>query len=211
MNDKKIIVTAVILSLLLIGGAWYYSNQSPAASISGSVASPSAAAVSAKGITIGDPNAPVTMEEYTNFLCPACANFAVSTLQSIKEDYIKKGQVKMVFYIFPPYELGRAVLCAEEQNKFIEFHDYLFAHASQITKEDDLKDMAINAGLDISKFNACYASDKYNDTVAKWAEEGSSRGVSATPTFFINGQKLIGAQPYGDFKKIIDEKIKQAQ
>ncbi|MBU4143033.1 DsbA family protein [Patescibacteria group bacterium] len=212
MTDKKIIFSAVILSLFLIGGAWYYSEQLPTASISGAIpsSSPSTVALEA-GILIGDPNAPVTMEEYTNFLCSACARFAVTTLPQIKEDYVKTGKVKIVIYVLPPYELSQAALCSQEQNKFVEYHDYLFDHQGQITKEDDLKNMAVNAGLDSGKFNACYDSGQYADKAVKWSEEASSRGVESTPIFFINGQKLIGAQPYGDFKKIIDEKLNQAR
>jgi len=209
MSDKKIIVSAIVLSLLLIGGAWYYSNQTPTASIS-SALSPSPVA-SEDGIMIGSADAPVTIEEYTNFLCPACARFAASTMDSIKEDYIKSGQVRLVIYVFPPYELGEAALCAVEQNKFIEFHDYFFANQSAITQESDIKDMAVNAGLDGAEFNICYDSGKYQDKVKKWSEQGTAKGVDATPTFFINGQKIIGAQSYAEFKKVIDQKLNSAQ
>lgn len=212
MTDKKIIIFALVLSVLLVGGSWYYSKQAPGASISGAFSSPGlSAAVSEAGILVGNPAAPVTIEEYTNFICPACGRFANTAFGQIKDDYIKIGKVKMVIYIFPPYELGRAALCSQEQNKFTEYHDYLFVHQDQITKDDDLKNMAVNAGLDSQKFNACYDSEKYKDIVAKWSEQGISRGVDATPTFFINGQKLIGAQPYDDFKKIIDQKLNQAR
>ncbi len=209
MTDKKIIVSALVLSALLIGGAWYYSNtQPPSAAILPSV-SPSGA-VTETGILVGDPAAPVTMEEYSNFLCSACARFALLTLTEIKKDYISTGKVKMIIYIYPPYELGKAALCAQEQNKFTEYHDYVFNHQGQITGEKDLKDFAANAGLDSAKFDACYDSGKYNDKVAKWYEEGTQRGVDSTPTFFINGQKLVGAQDYDEFKKIIDQKLNQA-
>ena len=208
MSDKKIIIFAVVLSLLLIGGGWYYSAQNqgnqPARTpdVSRDVSEP--------GILIGDPNAPVTMEEYTNFLCPACARFAGTTLTQIKDEYVKTGKVKLAIFILPPYELGQAAFCANEQNKFVEYHDYTFAHQEQITKEGDLKDFAVNAGLDSAKFNACYDSAKYQEKVSKWYEEANARGVESTPTFFINGQKFIGAQPYADFKKLIDEKLNQA-
>ncbi len=210
MSDKKTIVGAIILSLLLIGGGWYYSSQTPDNSVLPS-SSPAFNGVFEPGISIGDPSAPVTLEEYTSFLCPACASFALTTLNQITNNYVKSGKVKLVFYIAAPYEPGEAALCAVEQNKFIEYHDYLFGHQAQITKEEDLKDMAINAGLDSSRFNVCYNSGKYLEKVTKWNEEAASRGVDSTPTFFINGQKFIGAQPYNDFKKIIDEKLGQTR
>lgn len=210
MSDKKIIIIAVILAALLIGGGWYYSKQTP---VSGSPqpTNSSITGVSEPGILIGDPNAPVTMEEYTSFICPACARFAGGTLPQIKDEYVKTGKVKIILYVLPPYELGRAALCSLEQNKFVEYHDYLFEHQGQITKEDDLKNMAVNAGLDSQKFNSCYDANKDEAKLAKWYEEGSGRGVDSTPTFFINGQKLIGALPFADFKKVIDQKLEQAR
>lgn len=210
MTDKKIIIAALILAILVIGGGWYYSTHNPQpASISQQSPTPLAAATE-PGINFGDPQAPVTMEIYTNFLCPACARFASESFGKIKDDYIAKGKVKVVFYIFPPLELSKAALCAEEQEKYIEYHDYVFSHQTQITDEAILKDFAVNAGLDGQKFNACYdALDKYADKIQKWLNEGQARGVEATPTFFINGQKFIGAQPYAEFKKIIDEKLNQ--
>ena len=208
MTDKKIIISAIILAVLLVGGGWYYSKKFPAG-VANQAFSSSPGAITQAGILIGDPNAPVAMEEYTNFICPACGRFAAGALGNIMDDYIKTGKVKMALYVFPPYELGRAALCGQEQNKFMEFHDYVFAHQTQITQESDIRDMASNAGLDTQKYDACYNSDKYMDVVTKWNKEGISRGVDATPTFFINGQKLIGAQPFNDFKKIIDEKLSQ--
>lgn len=206
MSNKKIIILAVILSVLLIGGALYYSGQSSLSS-----PSPTSSGALEPGILVGNPSAKVTMEEYTSFSCSACGSFAAGALGRIKDDYIKTGKVKMVIYVLPPYEFGWAALCAQEQNKFVELHDYIFAHQSQITQESALKDAAVNAGLDNEKFNACYASGKYADKVTKWSDEAKARGVDATPTFFINGQKFIGAQPYDDFKKILDEKLNQAQ
>ena len=212
MSDKKIIISAVILAALLIVGGWYYSkNRLPTASISQPPAEKKTTSQTITGLSIGDPDAPVTIEEYTNFLCPACANFANNTMPQIKENYIKKGQVKMVIYIFPPFELAKAALCAEEQQKFVAYHDYLFSHQRQISQEKDIKDFALNAGLNEQEFNACYSSNKYDEKSSQWFEEGKAKGVDATPTFFINGQKLVGAQPFEEFGKIIDEKLNEAR
>lgn len=212
MSDKKIIIIALILAALLIGGGWYFAKyRAPSATISQlqSSASPSPQALE-PGISFGNPEAPVVIEEYTNFLCPACSHFATDTFLNIKDDYIKNGKVKIVFFIFPPLELGRAALCAQEQDKFVEYHDYVFSHQSQITEEKILKEFALNAGLNEQQFNACYDAQKYQDKVERWFNEGQARGVDATPTFFINNQKFIGAQPYEEFKKIIEEKLNQA-
>ncbi|PIV38407.1 MAG: hypothetical protein COS30_02275 [Candidatus Portnoybacteria bacterium CG02_land_8_20_14_3_00_45_8] len=210
MSDKKIIIAAVILSLILAGGGWYYSkHRPPSAAIVNQADNTKNSAVSQPGISLGNPAAPVVIEEYTNFLCPACASFAMVTFDQINDNYVKSGKVKFVFYIFPPLELGRAAICAQEQNKFIEYHTYLFEHQGQITEEKNLRDFAINIGIDGTKFDSCYAAQATIDKSTAWTNEGSSRGVDSTPTFFINGQKLIGAQPYEDFKKVIDEKLNQ--
>lgn len=211
MSDKKIIIVAVILSLLLVGGGWYYSKYRPpsAAIVNQTNTQAKDLPTGTAGISLGNPAAPVVIEEYTNFLCPACASFALVTFDQINENYVKSGKVRFVFYVFPPLELGRAAICAQEQNKFIEYHEYLFEHQGQITKEKDLRDFAINVGIDGTKFDNCYAAQATKDKTTAWMNEGSKRGVDSTPTFFINGQKLIGAQPYEDFKKIIDEKINQ--
>lgn len=210
MTDKKIIITAVVLAVLLIGAGWYFSkNPGPAAIMN----SPSPSASIDKGsyepgISIGNPDAPVTMDIYTNFMCPACKHFATTALENIKTEYVNTGKVRLNVIIYPPQELSRAALCAQEQNKFTEFHDYIFAHQEEIASGDDIITFATNAGLDSTKFNACYANaDSYKDKIDKWYSEGESRGVTATPTFFINGQKFIGAQPFDEFKKIIDQKL----
>ncbi|KKS65932.1 MAG: DSBA oxidoreductase family protein [Parcubacteria group bacterium GW2011_GWC2_42_6] len=208
MTDKKIIVTAVILASILIAGGWYYSKKNPpVASITDSAADQIKSWEA--GITYGNPSAPLTVEEYTNFLCPACATAAANILPQLEEDYVKSGRVKIVFFIYPPFELSRAALCAQEQEKFIQYHDYLFSHQKQITEEKDIKDFAVNAGLDEVKFNECYDSDKFNDLIDKWYKEGQKRGIDSTPTFIIGGQKIIGAQPYAEIKKVIDEKLSQ--
>jgi protein-disulfide isomerase len=213
MSDKKIIVVALILAALLAGGGWYYSQHRPptAAILPTETAGPKAG-TSEPGIAIGDPSAPVVIEEYTNFLCGACGYFATTAFEKIKDDYIKTSKVRMVFFVYPPQELSKAGLCSQEQNKFMEYHDYVFTHQEQISSENDLKDFASNAGLDLQKFSACLdAPDKYKDKIQKWYDEGAARGVDATPTFFINGQKFIGAQPFEDFQKIIEEKLNQAK
>lgn len=208
MSDKKIIVVAVILAVLLIGGGWYYSkNRPPTASISDSAAKQAKNLES--GISYGNPSAPLVIEEYTNFLCSACAVAAANILPRLEEDYIKSGQVRVVFYVYPPYEISRAALCAQEQEKFIQYHDYLFSHQKEIVSEKDVKNFAINAGLDEIKFNECYVSDKFKDVTEKWYKEGRERGIDSTPTFIIGGQKIIGAQPYAEIKKVVDEKLSQ--
>ncbi len=144
MSDKKIIIIALLLAFVLVIGGWAYTKNKPnpgPAAISGSQGQKTG------GIMVGDENAALTIEEYTNFLCPACANFALGTLPKIQEEYIKTGKVKMVFYIFPPIELAKAAFCADKSNKFTEFHDYAFAHQAEITGQEDIFDRISAIGL----------------------------------------------------------------
>lgn len=204
MSDKKIIFIALLLAFVLVIGGWAYTKSKPnpgPAAISGSHGQKTG------GITVGDENAVLTIEEYTNFLCPACANFALNTLPKIQEEYIKTGKVKMVFYIFPPLELAEAAFCAEESNKFTEFHDYVFAHQEEIISEEVIFSLISEIGLEENQFSQCYNKDQALSVAQGWFEEGKERGVDATPTFFIGGEKIVGTKSFEEFKKIIDDKL----
>ncbi|MDD2730641.1 MAG: DsbA family protein [Candidatus Portnoybacteria bacterium] len=207
MTDKKIIFFALILSVVIVGGGWYYNSHQRATEES-PTPSPT---VSEPGAVLGNPDAPVVIEEYTNLLCSACAYFQTNAFHQINEAYIKTGKVKLVVYVLPPYETSQAALCALEQKKFFDYTDYAFTHQAEISEEQDLKDFAVNAGLNEQKFNDCYASENIQERAQKWNEEGKARGVTATPIFFINGQKFIGAQPFAEFQKIIEEKLSETK
>jgi len=211
MSDKKIIIIAVILALILIGAGWFYSkskpNQTPAAVSSSSSSETNSPGAGIAGITLGDEKAPVTMEEYTNFLCSHCADFALQTLPKIEENYVKSGKVKMIFYVLPPYELSRAGFCANEAGKFLEFHDYLFNHQADIKQAQDVLDAAKNMGLGDS-FVQCYNSDSANKASQSWYNKATENKIEGTPTFFINGEKIVGALSYEEFQKVIDSKLK---
>lgn len=156
----------------------------------------------------GDENAPVTIFEFSEFQCPFCVKFYNEAYQNIIKDYVETGKVKIVFKHFPlafhqnAQKAGEAAECAGEQGMFWEYHDFLF-ETKQI-ELSSLKAHAADLGLDTQKFNACLDSGKYTSVVNKGLELGKKQGVSGTPTFFINGKKIIGAQPYSVFKTEID-------
>jgi len=154
---------------------------------------------------LGESNAPVTMIEYGSYLCGHCIDFSLNTFPKIEKEYIKTGKIKFIYRSFQPIELSMALMCANEQNKFWEYHNR--AISSSIAKEDDLKLFASAIGLDTTKFNECLDSQKYQPTAEKIIKEGQDAGVEGTPTFFINGQKLVGALPYEDFQKAIDKEL----
>ncbi len=99
-----------------------------------------------------------------------------------------------------------AAECAEDQGKFWEMHDLLYQNQGALGVSD-LKGYAQQLGLNTASFDSCLDSGKYASEVQKDTSEGRSYGVSGTPTFFINGNKLVGAQPYETFRDAIEEML----
>lgn len=161
-------------------------------------------------ITAIPSNAEVTIVEYSDFQCPFCGR-AMMTLKDIQETYGDK--VEIIYEHFPlqfhkyAEKAAEASECARDQEKFWEYHDMLFENQDNLGI-DSLKGYASQLGLDKKKFDKCLDSGEKRDAVQRDYDEGVSKGVSATPTFFINGKKLVGAQPFEKFKAVIDSELK---
>ena len=104
---------------------------------------------------------------------------------------------------------SEAAMCANEQGKFWEFHDKIFANA-QALEDANFKQHAADLGLDVAAFNACYDAGKFRNAVQAEFQAGSSLGVSGTPAFFINGRFVSGALPFEQFRSIIDDELQRA-
>lgn len=165
---------------------------------------------------LGNPNASVTIVEFSDFQCPFCGRFFKTVESQIIEKYVKTGKVKFVYrdFAFLGEEsewAGIAAECANEQGKFWEYHDYLFNHQQGENdgafSKANLKRFAQAVGLDAGTFGACLDSDKYRDEVRKDSSDGRALGVSGTPTTFINGKAVVGALPFEEFAKAIEEKL----
>lgn len=171
--------------------------------------------VSGEDIVVGNSNASVTIVEYYSYFCGYCKLFHDDTYPKILENFINTGKVKYVFRPFPPYELGASILCANEQGKFSEYHQELFTKAGELKQAEDLKGLAKGAGLDEEKFNQCFDSQKYSVQSQKWYTQagadfdkvGVPEEERGTPTFFVNGEMLVGAQPYEKFVEVIEKKL----
>lgn len=202
------ILAALAGAGLIIYGAFFYTKPKPASQQAKILPeNNSSVEVNFQEPVLGNPSAPVTMIEYGSYLCGHCINFSLNTFPKIEEKYIKTDKVKFIYRSFPPIELGMALICASEQNKYWEYHNQ--AIGGNITKEDDLKIFAGAIGLDTTKFNECLDSKKYQATAEKIIKEGENLGVEGTPTFFINNQKFVGSLSYEDFQKIIDGELKK--
>jgi len=159
----------------------------------------------------GDKNAKVTIIEYSDFQCPYCAKGAEIT-KEIKKKYGDK--VRVAFKNFPlPFHnhaetAANAGLCANEQSPegFWKLHDEMFAHQDSLDVEG-LKKLGKSVGLKMDLFTKCVTENKYLTNVKADMEEGKRAKVKSTPTFFVNGQLVNGAQPIEVFSEIIDEEL----
>lgn len=163
---------------------------------------------------MGNANAKITIIEYSDFQCPYCLQFHQQTYQKIIDQYVKTGKVKLAYKQMPiasihPMATPAAIAseCAADQGKFWEYHDTLFGKlgAGQLdVKAESLTAYAKGLGLDTDKFQACLKDGAAQARVTSDTQEGSKIGVRGTPTFVINGQLLVGAQPFSAFQQAID-------
>lgn len=169
---------------------------------------------------MGDENAPVTIIEFSDFECPFCEAFYSQTLSQIKSEYVDTGKAKLYYRHYPlafhpaAVPAGLASECANEQGRFWEYHDMVFENQARISGGGDnantaLKEFAANLGLNANQFDSCFDSAKYQANVDQDLNDGTAAGVSGTPTVFVNGRRIVGAQPYATFKAIIDEELNQ--
>lgn len=167
----------------------------------------------------GEKDAKVKIVEFSDLECPFCARFYKDTLPQIISEYIDNGKVSLEYRHFPlsfhpqAKPLAIATECANEQGKFWEMHDKVFEKnaAGEIASAstDTYKQWASEIGVDTFAFNSCYDANQGEDIIEADTKLGSELGVSGTPTFFINGRQLVGAQPFASFKAIIDEELKK--
>ncbi len=176
----------------------------------------------------GEKNAKLTLIEFSDYQCPFCSRYVHDTFPRIENDYIKTGKIKYVFRDFPlesihPNALvaSKAASCAGEQGKYWEMHDRLFSNQNALNASD----MPLHAkaiGIELTKFQQCLDSGKYDGEIRKKMAEGTSLGVRGTPSFFLgltspNDPKVKvlkvfrGAMPYAQFKEVIDSLLAPQQ
>ena len=160
----------------------------------------------------GNPGAPVTIVEFSDFQCPYCVR-ARPAVKRVQQEY--GDRVRFVFRHFPldfhaqAQKAGEATACAGEQGQFWEMHDLLWENASKL-QVADLKAHAATLGLDGTAFGACLDSGRHAALVQGDLAAGQGYGVSGTPAFFVNGRPLVGAQPFEAFAQVIDDELARA-
>jgi len=164
----------------------------------------------------GSDKAPVTLIEFSDFQCSFCRKFWQTTLPLIEKKYISTGKVKFVYRhlaILGKHSVAsaQAAECAGEQGKFWEYHDKLFASAGSPLAFTDgkLKGYAKELGLKSQDFNQCLDSGKHLKKVEGETATAAFLGARGTPAFFLNGQLLVGAQPFQVFEAAIEKELKK--
>ncbi|MBI3334227.1 DsbA family protein [Candidatus Pacearchaeota archaeon] len=207
--------TFVLLALLVVGAIVFFTKGDSTGYAVNTGTNPSPSGVTAANVdadddaVLGDSDAPVTIIEFSDYECPYCGKHYTETYPQLKREYIDTGKVKLVFRDFPlsfhPNALPAALAaeCVKEKggdDAYFAYHDILFENQATLSTAN-MKAWADELGYNI---DSCLDSQKYADEVREDTADGSAAGVQGTPSFFINGRQLSGAQPYSAFKQAID-------
>lgn len=232
-NGRSVIVAAVLVSLSVIGGSFFVADslERVAARIDKATEALADLPLAAAGpgrppgpnpnrrydVEVGDApvrgaeNAQVTIVEWSDFQCPFC-NRVVPTLDQIQKEYGDK--VRIVFKhlpldIHPDAKAAHAAAeAAHRQGKFWAMHDRIFTNQRDLRPET-LEQYAKEIGLDLARYRKDVAAADVQARIAADMAQGEKLGVSGTPAFFINGRNLSGAQPFPNFKRMIDEALEK--
>ncbi len=178
----------------------------------------------APDLIIGSASAQIDIIEFADFKCPTCNKFTRTVYNDLKREYIDKGTVKIIFrnlpFIAPDSRTAaEGAYCANEQGAFGLYHDILYGHiwdeyyskgkisegeSTQVFSEDNLRNLVGGIeGFNKEKFSTCLTNKDYSQAVDSDLALSHSEGANGTPTFIIGGQKIVGAQPFGIFDKLI--------
>ena len=160
---------------------------------------------------LGAADAKVKIVEFSDFQCPHCSR-AKAILDDVKKKYKKDVAIIFKHYPLPFHTQARvasnAALCAKslDEGAFWKMYDFMFANQTKLAVTD-LKDQAKKIGLDSKKFAECLDSNKFDKQIQSDIDQGNAIGVKSTPTIFVNGQLVMGAQGIDVFSEIIDEEL----
>jgi protein-disulfide isomerase len=196
---------AGVAALLVVAAAAYFLTSSrvgggSAATAPVNLGTEAADLQRARGVTMGEENAPVQLHEFADFQCPACAQFSTFVHPLIKERLVDQGLVRLVRYDFPlinnhrhAFLAARAARCAGEADKYWEFHDVLYARQPSWSVQRDpsaeFQNYAQLVGIDPRPFQQCLRSDRHAEEVTRNLRLGESLGVNGTPSFMLNGER----------------------
>lgn len=180
---------------------------------------------------MGEKNAKVTLIEFSDYECPFCKRYFDDTYEQVKKEYVDTGKIKYVYRdlalsFHDPLATLEAVAanCARAQGDdtiYFQYHDEVFkktkSNGNGLT-EADLDTIALDLGLDVASFSVCVKDENNKEEVRKDVADAGAVGATGTPTFFIGkstdngiitGTKLVGAQPFSEFKRVIDLELEK--
>jgi protein-disulfide isomerase len=207
-------VAAIAIVVILI-------RQGSPAAFTGSVVVPTPIdAPNVQGTAMGDPNAPVRVDEYSDYQCPYCRQFQENTLPLLAANEIANGQVYFVYHPFSfigqeSRDAANAAYCANDQGKFWEYSETLFANQAGENAGTFSQSMLLALGdalnLDMTSFKTCVSGNQHKAEVDQAYAQGVAAGVKSTPSFVINGKLVLGALPYDQFQAQIQSAMGQPQ
>lgn len=183
------------------------------------------AGIAATGRTLGEPDAPVTIIEFGDYQCPHCKEFEEGLAVELQEKYITKGLVKLEFRNMAilgdeSFLAAEAAQCANDQGKFWEYHDALFAHQRGVDSggfsPERLVSFAEDVGLDVERFTACMEDGTHRQLVEDETQAAEDAGAEGTPFFLITAGGLDeasvvrGTESFDAFAEAIDAKLAEA-
>jgi protein-disulfide isomerase len=159
---------------------------------------------------LGPADAPITIVEFSDYQCPFCRRWHDQVYENLLASY--PGKIKFVYRNLPLTSIhpdaqgaAEAAMCAGEQNVYWQYHDKLFS--SEVLGSGAYTQYAKDLNLDMTAFENCISTEKYKAAIQADSDFALNLGVSSTPTFFINGLAIVGAQPIDVFKQIIDKEL----
>ena len=212
----------VALGLVVVLGIGLLGYLASRPKVTATAIDPNLPPMKAEGYLLGSPTAPVEVTEFADFECPGCGQFATVTEPDVRTNLINTGKIRVRYIDYPlpmhknTWDASLAAACANDQGKFWEMHDAIFANQDRWNTEATgrprsvLKDLAKSVGLDLSKYDACMDAETHRAKVQAHLQEAERRGVNQTPTFVIGGKMYPGALPYDSFKKLIDDELAKA-
>ena len=160
--------------------------------------------------SLGPADAPITIVEFSDFQCPYCRRWHHETYEPLLASY--PGQIRIVYRHLPlvsihpdAFSAAEAAMCAGDQNVFWQFHDKLFS--SESLGNAVYEQYARELSLDIPAFVDCLTEHKFQEEIQADSDFAVNLGVRSTPTFFVNGLAIVGAQPLDVFKQVIDKEL----
>jgi len=215
LNRRELFVTSAIFTVAGAGGAPALSFITPARADDVS-AEELAHTIPEGDVMLGSDKAPVTIIEYASLTCPHCGMFATTTFPELKKRYIDTGKVRFTLRAFPRDALDAAAFLLSRCNgndKYMPIVETLFAKQADWLVKDPvpaLKSLAKQFGYTEDSFNECIANHKMLDGLQEARDYAVAKlGINSTPTFFINGKKLVGEVTIEKLAKEIDPYLKE--